>query len=90
MLAIPNQSMHVRIGDPEVQTLLVGTSEALRVQADGVLPGGFSSHSRDVTSAGADLTAGEQRQQMGQSSGVRGLRRRRNGVRLLPACEWES
>jgi hypothetical protein len=31
MLAIPNQGMHVSIGDPEVQTLLVGTSEALGV-----------------------------------------------------------
>lgn len=32
----------------------------------------------------------EEKRQMGQSSGVRGLRRRCNGVCLFPAGEWEG
>ena len=35
MLAISDEGMDVRISDPEVQTLLVGTSETLGVYAFG-------------------------------------------------------
>jgi hypothetical protein len=42
------------------------------------------------TGAGAGLTPEEKRRQRGQSSGVRGLSRQCNGVRLLRACEWEG
>jgi len=41
MRAIPHQSMNVGIADSTVRALLVGTSEALGVHADGVLLGGF-------------------------------------------------
>jgi len=48
MLAIPNERVDVRIGDPEVQTLLLGTGKALRVHASGGLPAGFSPQARDA------------------------------------------
>jgi len=48
MLAIANERMHVRISDPEVCALRVGTGVALGVHADDVLPAGFSPHARDV------------------------------------------
>jgi hypothetical protein len=41
------------------------------------------------TGAEAGLTL-EERRQMGQSSGVRGLSKRCNWLRLLPAGEWEG
>src|SRR5215472_13595429 len=46
-----------------------------------------SQQARTGTEAG--LTLEEESRQMGQSSGVRGLRRRCREVRLLPAGEWE-
>jgi hypothetical protein len=49
----------------------------------------FTSRQRR-TVAEAGLTSEEQRRQMGQSSGVRGLRRRWTIVRLLPAFECEG
>jgi hypothetical protein len=41
MLAIANQGMNVGIGDPEVRTLLVGTSEALGVYSLRCSPPAF-------------------------------------------------
>ena len=41
MLAISDQRVDVRIGDPEVQTLRVGTSEPLGVDAFGGSPAAF-------------------------------------------------
>ena len=35
MLAIPDQSMHVSIGDAKVEALLIGTGEALSVDPLG-------------------------------------------------------
>jgi len=42
------------------------------------------------TGAGAGLTPDEETRQTGQSSGVRGLRRRWIVVRIIPAFEWEG
>ena len=41
VLAIPNESMDVSVCDPEVQTLLVGTGEALRIHPLGCSPAAF-------------------------------------------------
>ena len=46
MLAIADQGVDVSFRVPEVRALGVGTSEALGVDADGALPGGFSPHAR--------------------------------------------
>jgi hypothetical protein len=48
MLAIANESMHVCVCDPEVQTLLIGTGEAFGGYPSAVLLGGFSPQARDA------------------------------------------
>ncbi len=48
MLAIANERMKVSVSEPEVRALLIGTGEAVGVYSDGVLPDGFSPHSRGV------------------------------------------
>jgi hypothetical protein len=48
MLPIAHQRVHVRIGDAEGRTLLLGTGEAAGVNPDGVLPAGFSLQARDA------------------------------------------
>jgi len=52
MFAISDQRMDVSIGDPEVRTLSVGTSEAFGGYPSGVLPAGFSPRTRDVLAQG--------------------------------------
>ena len=61
MLAIADQGMDVRIGDPEVRAVLVGTSEPFRVDADGGLPVGFSPQARDAPAPALALHPTEQR-----------------------------
>jgi hypothetical protein len=41
VLAIPDESMDVSVCDPEVQTLLVGTGEALRIHPLWCSPAAF-------------------------------------------------
>lgn len=89
MLAIPNQSVDVSVSDSEVWALLVETGKAFCVHRFGAPRRLFTSH-QGRTGAGAGLTPEEERRQMRQSSGVRGLRRRWTRVRLLPACEGEG
>jgi hypothetical protein len=65
---------------------------SLRCLFAWVLPGGFSPHTRDATSANAGPLPNEgvePRRQAGQSSGVRGLRRWWSVVRILAAAlDW--
>ncbi len=89
VLAIPDESMDVSVCDPEVQTLLVGTGEALRIHPLWCSPAAFHL-TPGARLAGAGLTLEEERRQRGHSSGVRGLRRRCNVVCLLPAGEREG
>jgi hypothetical protein len=89
MLAIPNQRVDPIISDAEVRALLVRTGEALGLYPSGELLGGFSPHSRDVTSRGAGPPpdeAVEPRRQAGQSTGQRGLSRRWSLLRILAAA----
>jgi hypothetical protein len=78
MLAIPNECMNVSIGDPAVPALRVGTSEACGVDPFGA-PRRLFTSDQGRTGAGASPSPDgdvEVRRQAGQSSGVRGLRRR--------------
>src|SRR5215469_4721594 len=93
MLAISDEGMDVRIGDPAVRALLVGTSEAL-----GFYPFGGSSTAFHLT-PGAYWRRGRShgwRRSAGETAGravkwrAGRCRRRCNWVRLLPACEWEG
>ncbi len=92
MYAIPNEGMNLSVCDPGVRALLVGTGEALGVHPLGcspptfhLAPGAYRRRGRSHTRRG-----GQQRRQAGQSSGVRGLRRRWTVVRMASAFEWEG
>jgi hypothetical protein len=76
--AIPDQGMNVSIGDPEVRAPVVGTGETLSVYAFGGSPPVFDlGQGRTGRGFGpATDEKVEERQQAGQSRGVRGLRRR--------------
>ena len=79
-LPSPKSRVDLSVCDPAVCALWGRTSEAVGLHPSGVLPGGFFPHARDVTSAGAGLTADEGaqgRRQAGQSRGMRGFLRRR-------------
>jgi hypothetical protein len=54
-LPSPKSRMGVRIGDPGVWALRVGTGEALGVHPSGALPDGFSSHAKVAQAQGLAL-----------------------------------
>ena len=93
MRAISDEGMDVRISDPCVGALLVGTSEALSGYALGGSPTAFHLAPGTRHAAVADPPPdeeGEARRQAGQSSGVRGLSRRCTVVRLATPFEEEG
>jgi hypothetical protein len=90
MCAIPHQGVDSSVSDAEVRTLVVGTGEALSVYPLGSTPPAFDL-TPGRTGRGAGSTSDErveERQQAGQSSGVRGLSRRWILVWIVLTLEW--
>jgi hypothetical protein len=90
MLAISDQGVDVSIGDPGVRALGLGQAKPSVFTRLGAPRRLFTSHQgRTGRGDGPPPDEGTQeRRQAGQSSGVRGLRRRWSEVRLAAVLDW--